>query len=115
VFSLDPSGKRANKFRKRIDVRMVRYKLSVERAWGIGYIFIASLFFGLGAVLAKLVAEEIDPVVIAFLDLAIGGLLLVGYLLFTRTSLIRVAFTVAKTPNYPNITHYRAGTFSVEL
>jgi drug/metabolite transporter (DMT)-like permease len=57
---------------------------------GIGYAFTASLLFGLGAVLAKLVGREIDATVIAFLDLAVGGLLLAACLLLTGTSLFKV-------------------------
>ena len=53
---------------------------------GIGYAFAASLIFGLGAVLAKLVGSEIDAALVAFLDLAMGGLLLTGCLAFTRTA-----------------------------
>ena len=33
---------------------------------GIGYAFAASLMFGLGAVLAKLVGSEIDAALVAF-------------------------------------------------
>jgi len=53
---------------------------------GIGYAFAASLMFGLGAVLAKLVGSEIDAALVAFLDLAAGGLLLIVCLAFTRNA-----------------------------
>src|SRR6266404_3809066 len=53
---------------------------------GIGYAFAASLMFGLGAVLAKLVGSEIDAALVAFLDLAVGGLLLIVCLAFTRNA-----------------------------
>src|SRR5438270_443532 len=52
---------------------------------GIGYAFAASFMFGLGAVLAKLVGSEIDAALVAFLDLAVGGLLLTACLAVTRT------------------------------
>jgi drug/metabolite transporter (DMT)-like permease len=42
---------------------------------GIVYAFIASLLFGLGAVLVQLLGKQIDATVVAFLNLSIGGLL----------------------------------------
>lgn len=42
---------------------------------GISYAFIASLLFGLGAVLVQLLGKQIDATVVAFLNLSIGGLL----------------------------------------
>ncbi|MGH2496807.1 MAG: DMT family transporter [Ktedonobacteraceae bacterium] len=42
---------------------------------GIGYAIIASLIFGLGAVLVRLIGQEIDATVAALLNLSIGGLL----------------------------------------
>src|SRR2546423_1421847 len=57
---------------------------------GIGYAFAASLMFGLGVVLAKLVSSEIDAPVAAFLSLAVGGLLLAGFLALTGISLLCV-------------------------
>ena len=54
---------------------------------GNGYAFTASLMFGLGVVLAKLLSGEIDAVLVAFLSLALGGLLLTGCLLVTGNSL----------------------------
>jgi drug/metabolite transporter (DMT)-like permease len=54
---------------------------------GNGYAFTASLMFGLGVVLAKLLSGEIDAVLVAFLSLAIGGLLLTMCLLITGNSL----------------------------
>ncbi|HLH63094.1 MAG TPA: DMT family transporter [Ktedonobacteraceae bacterium] len=56
---------------------------------GIGYAIIASFMFGLGAVLAKLVGSEIDAALVAFLDLAVGGLLLTLCLAVTSTPFIR--------------------------
>ncbi|HZU68189.1 MAG TPA: DMT family transporter [Ktedonobacteraceae bacterium] len=55
---------------------------------GIGYAIIASFMFGLGAVLAKLVGSEIDAALVAFLDLAVGGLLLTLCLAITRTPIL---------------------------
>ncbi len=52
---------------------------------GIGYAFAASLMFGLGAVLAKVLGGGIDATVVAVLSLAIGGLLLTGGLLLAGT------------------------------
>jgi drug/metabolite transporter (DMT)-like permease len=54
---------------------------------GTGYALTASLMFGFGVVLAKLLSGEIDAVLVAFLSLSIGGLLLTGFLLFTGNSL----------------------------
>ena len=42
---------------------------------GIGYAIVASLIFGLGAVLVQLIGQEIDATVAAILNLSIGGLL----------------------------------------
>ena len=56
---------------------------------GTGYALIASLMFGFGVVLAKLLSGEIDAVLVAFLSLSIGGLLLTTYLLFTGNSIFR--------------------------
>jgi drug/metabolite transporter (DMT)-like permease len=61
----------------------------VMRFGGIGYAFAASLMFGLGAVLAKLVGSEIDATIVAFVNLAAGGLLLAGVLLLTGTPLFK--------------------------
>ncbi len=63
---------------------------------GIGYAFAASLMFGLGAVLAKLVGSEIDATIVAFLNLAVGGLLLAGCLALSGTSLFRVLPTLKR-------------------
>src|SRR4051794_7319882 len=63
---------------------------------GIGYAFVASLMFGLGVVLAKLVSSEIDATVAAFLSLAVGGLLLAGFLALTGISLLRVLPTFTR-------------------
>ena len=54
---------------------------------GTGYALTASLMFGFGVVLAKLLSGEIDAVLVAFLSLSIGGLLLTTYLLFTGNSI----------------------------
>jgi len=54
---------------------------------GIGYALIASLFFGLGAVLVRLLGKEIDATVVAFLNLFVGGLLVTVILLFTGAPL----------------------------
>lgn len=56
---------------------------------GISYALTASLMFGLGAVLAKLVGQEVDATVVAFLDLAVGGLLLSIGLLLTGAPLFK--------------------------
>ncbi len=56
---------------------------------GTGYALIASLMFGFGVVLAKLLSGEIDAVLVAFLSLSIGGLLLTTYLLLTGNSIFR--------------------------
>ena len=66
----------------RMGARVMRFK-------GIGYAFAASLMFGLGAVLAKLVGSEIDATIVAFVNLAAGGLLLAGVLLLTGTPLFK--------------------------
>ncbi len=63
---------------------------------GIGYAFAASLMFGLGVVLAKLVSSEIDATIAAFLSLAVGGLLLTGFLALTGISLLRVLPTLKR-------------------
>jgi drug/metabolite transporter (DMT)-like permease len=54
---------------------------------GTGYALIASLMFGFGVVLAKILSGEIDAVLVAFLSLSIGGLLLTTYLLFKGNSI----------------------------
>jgi len=54
---------------------------------GTGYALIASLMFGFGVILAKLLSGELDAVLVAFLSLSIGGLLLTTYLLFTGNSI----------------------------
>jgi drug/metabolite transporter (DMT)-like permease len=64
--------------------------LKLERSLhlrGTGYALTASLMFGFGVVLAKLLSGEIDAVLVAFLCLFIGGLLLTIYLFFTRNSI----------------------------
>jgi drug/metabolite transporter (DMT)-like permease len=49
---------------------------------GIGFAFASSLMFGLGVVLAKLLGGELDAAIVAFVNLAGGGLLLtIGLLL----------------------------------
>ncbi len=48
------------------------------RLRGIGYAFAASLMFGLGAVLAKVLGEGMDATIVAILSLAIGSLLITG-------------------------------------
>ncbi|HEU5368852.1 MAG TPA: DMT family transporter [Ktedonobacterales bacterium] len=62
---------------------------------GIGYAFVASLMFGLGAILAKLLSGAFDSSVIAVLTLAVSGLLLAALLAFSRTPLLSAlrAFT----------------------
>lgn len=57
------------------------------RLRGIGYACIASLFFGLGAVLAQLLGKQIDATVVAFLNLSIGGLLVALIVVSTRAPL----------------------------
>lgn len=52
---------------------------------GIAYAFAASLMFGLGAVLAKVLGDGIDATVVAVLSLSIGGLLLTAGLLLAGT------------------------------
>jgi drug/metabolite transporter (DMT)-like permease len=64
---------------------------------GIGYAFAASLMFGLGAVLAKVLGGGIDATVVAVLSLAFGGLLLTGSLL------------LAGTPIYPALLALKRG------
>ncbi len=54
---------------------------------GTGYALIASLMFGFGVVLAKLLSGEMDAVLVAFLCLFTGGLLLTVYLFFTGNSI----------------------------
>lgn len=54
------------------------------RLRGIGYALVSSLMFGLGAVLAKLLADQFDTTIIAILALGGGGLLLAGCLIATR-------------------------------
>ncbi len=63
------------------------------RLRGIGYAFAASLMFGLGAVLAKVLGDGIDATVVAVLSLAIGGLLLTGGLLLARTPIYPTLMT----------------------
>src|SRR5258708_9369879 len=63
---------------------------------GIGYAFAASLMFGLGVVLAKLVSGEIDAPLAAFLSLAVRGLLLARLLALTTISLLRVLPTLKR-------------------
>lgn len=60
------------------------------RLRGIGYASAASLMFGLGVVLAKLLSGEIDATVVAVLALSIGGLLLAICLLLTGIPFRRV-------------------------
>jgi len=69
---------------------------------GIGYAFAASLMFGLGAVLAKLVGGEIDATIVAFLDLAVGGLLVAGVLLLTGAPLLKT-LRVLKRADWINL------------
>jgi drug/metabolite transporter (DMT)-like permease len=69
---------------------------------GIGYALASSLMFGLGAVLAKLVGREIDAALVAFLNLAIGGLLLAGCVVFTGTPLFR-AVSALKRADWINL------------
>jgi drug/metabolite transporter (DMT)-like permease len=52
---------------------------------GIGYASAASLMFGLGVVLAKVLSGGIDATVVAILSLAIGGLLITTGLRLTGT------------------------------
>ncbi len=63
---------------------------------GIGYALAASCMFGLGAVLAQLVGKEIDATIVAFLCLAIGGLLVAACLPVSSTSLLRVLPTLSR-------------------
>lgn len=58
---------------------------------GVSYAITASLMFGLGAVLAKLVGSEINAALVAFLALAVSGLLLTICLIFTGTPFFRQA------------------------
>ncbi len=69
---------------------------------GIGYAFATSLMFGLGAVLANLVGKEIDASVVAFLNLAIGGLLLEGCLLFIGTPFFKT-MSALKRADWTNL------------
>lgn len=59
------------------------------RLRGIGYACIASLFFGLGAVLAQLLGKQIDATVVAILNLSIGGLLVTLIVLSRRAALFK--------------------------
>lgn len=63
---------------------------------GIGYAFAASLMFGLGAVLAKLLSGEIDATVVAFVDLAVGGLLVAGIVVYMGQPLFKVLPTLTR-------------------
>src|ERR1700724_948005 len=56
---------------------------------GISYAFMASLLFGLGAVLVQLLGKQIDATVVAFLNLSIGGLLVRLIALFTGATLFK--------------------------
>jgi len=58
--------------------------------------------FGLGAVLANLVGKEIDASVVAFLNLAIGGLLLEGCLLFIGTPFFKT-MSALKRADWTNL------------
>jgi drug/metabolite transporter (DMT)-like permease len=69
---------------------------------GIGYAFAASLMFGLGAVLAKLVGGEIDATIVAFLDLTVGGLIVAGVLLLTGAPLLKT-LRVLKRADWINL------------
>ena len=60
------------------------------RLRGMSYAFVASLLYGLGAVLAKLSGAEIDATMVALVNLTGGGLLLAVLLALTGTSLFRV-------------------------
>ncbi|HEY7358213.1 MAG TPA: DMT family transporter, partial [Ktedonobacterales bacterium] len=55
---------------------------------GVVYAFVASLMFGLGAILAKLLSGAFDSSVIATLTLALSGLLLAALLAFSRMPLL---------------------------
>ena len=59
------------------------------RLRGILYACIASLFFGLGAVLAQLLGKQIDATLVAFLNLSIGGLLVALIVLSARAPLFK--------------------------
>lgn len=59
------------------------------RPRGILYAFIASLFFGLGAVLVQLLGKQIDATVVAFLNLFIGGSLVALIVLSRRAPLFK--------------------------
>jgi drug/metabolite transporter (DMT)-like permease len=61
---------------------------------GTGYALTASLMFGLGVVLAKLLSGEIDAVLVAFLCLFIGGLLLTGFVMLTGNSFFHKLFVL---------------------
>src|SRR5579859_4817725 len=64
---------------------------------GMGYAFAASLMFGLGAVLAKLLGKEIEATIVAFLNLAVGGLLLTAWLMLTRAPLFKALLALNRT------------------
>jgi drug/metabolite transporter (DMT)-like permease len=64
-------------------------RIPTLRLRGIGYASTASLMFGLGVVLAKLLSGEIDATVVAVLALSIGGLLLAICLLLTGIPFLR--------------------------
>lgn len=65
-------------------------RIAILRLRGIGYASAASLMFGLGVVLAKLLSGEIDATIVAMLALSAGGLLLVLCLLFTGIHFLRI-------------------------
>jgi hypothetical protein len=56
---------------------------------GISYAFIASLLFGLGAVLVQLLGKQIDATVVALLNLSIGGLFVSLIVLLTGAPLFK--------------------------
>jgi drug/metabolite transporter (DMT)-like permease len=58
------------------------------RIYGLAFVLAASVMFGLGAVLAKIVVSEINPIVVTFLDLVCGGILLSALILVKRDSLL---------------------------
>ncbi|HEU5199216.1 MAG TPA: EamA family transporter [Ktedonobacterales bacterium] len=60
------------------------------RLRGIGYASAASLMFGLGVVLAKLLSGELDATIVAVLALGAGGLLLAICLLLTGIPFLRI-------------------------
>src|SRR5579872_7115554 len=59
------------------------------RLRGISYAFIASLLFGLGAVLVQLLGKQIDATVVAFLNLSISGLLVSAIVFFTGAPFLK--------------------------